>query len=471
MTRLAPLIDPVVAALIADTEALGDLAERYGSPLNVVFPQVFTANVAAFRELLNSYRLRHRIFYAHKANQSRSLIRAAAQAGIGVDIASAGELAGARAGGVPPGRIEATGPKGEAMLRSALAHEGLVVNVDNLWELGKLAELAHRPVPVLLRMTGGRRTSRFGISPEQFTTAYEVIRARPDALDLLGVSFHLDTAEVAEKTAAVRTALELIEAAHLHGLAPRVLNIGGGYRQAYLADPAEFDAYVLELRQGLLGHGPALGWGGYTFGYHHDRTGTLRGTPVFHRYANAVPGVRFLQELLNTPLTGTHSIARVLQESLLELWIEPGKALADHAGITVATVQFTKQAADGGILVNLDLSRDDVTPSDQEVMLDPVLAYRGAAGDYDDTPCGVYLAGNLCLERDMISNHQVRLPRLPLPGDLVVFVNTAAYQMDLSASQALMHPRLPKVSALLRSGRFTVTPDGEDACSTTTSPT
>jgi diaminopimelate decarboxylase len=316
-------------------------------------------------------------------------------------------------------------------------------------------------------MAGGRRISRFGMPPGQFATAYELIRRRADALDLLGVSFHLDTAEVAEKAAAVRAALDLIEAAHAHGLAPRVLNIGGGYRQAYLADPGEFDQYVLELRRGLLGRGPALGWGGYTFGYQHDRAGTLHGTPVFHRYANAVPGVRFLAELLDTPLIGTHSVARVLQENLLELWIEPGKALADHAGVTLATVQFTKEAADGSILVNLDLGRDDLTPSDQEVMLDPVVIYRTAA---DEVPCGVYLAGNLCLERDMISNHQIRLPRLPRPGDLFVFVNTAAYQMDLSASHALMHPRLPKVSALLRGGRFTLRPDGGDECCTTTSP-
>jgi diaminopimelate decarboxylase len=63
----------------------------------------------------------------------------------------------------------------------------------------------------------------------------------------------------------------------------------------------------------------------------------------------------------------------------------------------------------------------------------------------------------------MVSNHLVRLPRLPEPGDLLVFVNTAAYQMDLSASEALMHPRAPKVAAVRRDGRFVIVPDGVDA--------
>jgi cysteine synthase/rhodanese-related sulfurtransferase len=125
-----------------------------------------------------------------------------------------------------------------------------------------------------------------------------------------------------------------------------------------------------------------------------------------------------------------------MRDNLLELWIEPGKALVDHAGVTLASVEFVKPASDGSVLVNLDLSRDAITPADQEVMVDRVVIYRGLPDAYDDKPCGVFFAGNLCLERDMVYNHKTWLEKLPLPGDLVVFVNTAAYQMDLSASQA-----------------------------------
>jgi diaminopimelate decarboxylase len=467
MAGLTPLAGPVAAALLAEPAALGALVGEYGSPVNVVFPQVLASNAAAFTELLSAYRIGHRVFYAHKVNQSRALLTAALHAGLDVDVASAGELANARDCGFAADRIEATGPKGDALLRSVL--DGVTINVDNLWELGRITELANRRIPVLLRMTGGRRISRFGIAPVEFAQALDLVCEHPDRVDLLGVAFHLDTGDVGEKARAVEQALELIEAAYARGLTPRVLDIGGGFRQAYLADADTFDAYVRELKQGLAGQGPGMAWGGYTFGYHHDRQGALRGTPVFHRYTGTQPGTESLRELLDMPLPGDRTIAQVLQENLLELWIEPGKALADHAGLTVATVQFSKPASDGSLLVNLDLSRDDVTPSDQEVMLDPVVVYRGAAGDYDDRPCGVYLAGNLCLERDMISNHLIRLPRLPVPGDLVVFVNTAAYQMDLSASQALMHPRLAKIAAVRRDDGFHWVRDGGGPCSTTTS--
>ncbi|WP_422742599.1 alanine racemase [Micromonospora sp. WMMD754] len=465
MAGLRPRLTAPTSALLDRPDVLFDLTARHGTPANVVFPQVLSDNVEAFRHALDGYRLPYRIFYAHKANQSRTLVRAAHDAGIDIDVASAGELAHARECGFPDDRIEVTGPKGERLLRRLVDPAGPVVNIDNLWELHRVTELAARPVPVLLRLSGGRRVSRFGMTPEQFDDAFTLIRSRLDAVDLRGVSFHLDTADVDEKLHTVDVALRLVERAHTYGLTPRVVNIGGGFRQAYLAAPDEFDAYVGELRRGLLGRGPRLGWGDYTFGYQVDRIGALRGTPVFHRYANATPGVRQLRELLDRPLTGGRTVAETIGESMLELWTEPGKALVDGAGLTVAAVEFTKRAPDGSILVTLDLSRDMLTPADQEVMLDPIVLYRGTP---DNGPCEVFLAGNLCLERDMVSNHLVRLPALPRPGDLMVFVNTAAYQMDLSAAPALMHPRPPKVAVRVTGDDFTVSTDGDEECSTTT---
>lgn len=53
---------------------------------------------------------------------------------------------------------------------------------------------------------------------------------------------------------------------------------------------------------------------------------------------------------------------------------------------------------------------------------------------------GAYLLGNLCLEADLLSRRAVRLPRRPVPGDLLAFVNTAGYFMDFNADHALHQP-------------------------------
>ena len=307
-------------------------------------------------------------------------------------------------------------------------------------------------------------------------------------MDFLGLSFHLDTSEAGEKILAADDCLRLFEQACAAGLAPRVLDIGGGFRQAFVEDAAAFDAYVQALKDGLTGRGRPLTWAGNTLGYRFE-DGRVQGVPVFHKYANRVTGSESLGQLLDAALPGQggRRTAQVLCENMIELWLEPGKSLVDQAGVTLASVEFTKEAADGSMLVHLDLSRDKICPAGQEVMLDPVLIYRSApdpSPDGPDNPAvrpgqrqGVFLGGNLCLERDMIFNHLTFVERLPGPGDIVAFVNTAAYQMDLSASEALMQRRAAKVAVESGDHGFAAhadRPEGlkeeETRCFTPTSP-
>ncbi|MFD3507972.1 decarboxylase [Nocardia sp. NPDC058666] len=454
-------LHPLVAAFLAEQVGVREMLRRFGSPVHLVFPQVFTDNLAALHGVLDGRSMRYRICYAHKVNRSAAFVRTAAHAGIAVDVASAQELRSAVGAGFAPELIEVTGPKGAAMLRTALA-AGVTINVDNLWELATLAEVVApgSAVPVLLRVSGfsGSSPSRFGIDLRDAGTALDLLVRFREGLRLLGFAFHLDTAATTERVTAVGDCLELIERAYAHGLAPTVLDIGGGLRQVFTADAQGYHAYDHALRVGLLGRGPAMHWGNNTFGY-HVADGMVHGGPVFHKYANTETAPALLAELLDSPLPGHggRALGAVLADNLLELWLEPGKALVDHAGITVAQVEFVKQAGNGATLVHLDLSRDTVTAADQEVLIDPiVLSEEG-----ESEPAGVYFAGHLCLERDLITQRQVRVSRIPEPGDPVVFANTAAYHMDLSAAQASMHPVPAKVAVLHRDGRFVLCPDAD----------
>ncbi|MGW4249630.1 decarboxylase, partial [Nocardia sp. NPDC004722] len=309
---------------------------------------------------------------------------------------------------------------------------------------------------------GGTPVSRFGVPLARVDAVLKVLAAERERIEFRGFAFHLDSGEPAERVRAVESCLELTERAYEVGLTPSVLNIGGGFRQVFTADATAFDAYVHALRESLLGRGEPMTWGGNTFGFHLE-DGAVHGTPVFHKYANTVDAARMLADLLDTGLEshGGRGLAAVAAENLLEVWLEPGKSLVDHAGITVARVEFVKETADGSTLVNLDLSRDTVTPADQEVMVDPILvaAHGSAERPADSGAVGVFLAGRLCLERDLIANHKVWLPRCPAPGDFLVFPNTAAYHMDLSAARASMHSVPPKLAVVQRSGTFRVCRD------------
>ncbi|MEV6280041.1 decarboxylase [Nocardia sp. NPDC051832] len=499
---LPPKIHPLVRAFLDTRDAVDETLVRFGSPVHLVFPQVYAENLKRLRSVLEREVPRHRICYAHKVNRSRAFVRTAEHAGASVDVASPQELASAVGAGFGTMRIEATGPKGEVFLRD-LIDCGATINVDNLWELRRIAELAgeHARVPVLLRVSGflGTPVSRFGVPLPHLDRAFDLLSAHRSRISLLGFAFHIDSGETAERVRAIDACLALIEQAYGYGLSPTVLDIGGGFRQVFTADAAAFDGYVHALREALLGRGEPMTWSSNTFGYHLDG-GVVHGTPVFHKYANTVAAHRMLSDVLTAPLErhGGRTVAQVAADNLLDLWIEPGKALVDHAGVTVARVVFVKELADGTVLVNLDLSRDSVTPADQEVMVDPVIlagsarargpapranahlpgtAHPGGATvtplrASSDTspvltpvaesgPVGVYFAGRLCLERDMITNHKVWLPECPHPGDLVIFPNTAAYHTDLSAAPASMHPLPAKLAVVLRAGSFQVCRDGD----------
>ncbi|ONM49740.1 Y4yA family PLP-dependent enzyme [Nocardia donostiensis] len=456
---------PLVRAYLDDPIALAAVLARYGSPVHLVFPQVFADNLDALRAVFDDHPVGYRICYAHKVNKSQAFVRTAAAAGIAVDVASPQELASAGRAGFPPDRIEVTGPKGEAFLRQ-LTGSGVTVNIDNLWELQTLAELVGdvAPVPVLLRVSGftGTQVSRFGVPLRQVGAALKILSRYRDRLTFLGPAFHLDSGETSDRLRAVGACLTLVEQAYEHGLSPSVLDIGGGLRQVFTADADEFDRYVLALRAALTGRGEPMSWGNNTFGYQIDGA-KVRGTPVFHKYANTVAAQRMLADLLAAPLEGHggRSVAQVAADNLLDIWVEPGKALVDHAGATVARVEFVKEAADGSVLVAVDLSRDSVTPADQEVMVDPLVLPGERPPSAAGAPVGVYFAGRLCLERDLITNHKVWLPWLPRPGDLVVFPNTAGYHMDLSAAGAAMHPLPEKVAVSTDGAAFRMCPDAD----------
>ncbi|MGY2091506.1 MULTISPECIES: type III PLP-dependent enzyme domain-containing protein [Nocardia] len=463
-------LHPIVRDFLDSPDAVADTLTKFGSPVHLVFPQVFSENLVRLRSPLQRSLPGHRICYAHKVNQSRAFVRTAERAGVAIDVASSHELSSALGAGFDRARIEVTGPKGEAFLRD-LVQRGVTINVDNLWELRRIAELADGPaeIPLLLRVSGfdPGQVSRFGVPVSHVEQAFDLLSAQRGRIAFLGFAFHLDSGDLGERVRAVDACLRLIEQAYDRGLSPSVLDIGGGFRQVFTADAERFDAYVLALRESLLGRVEPMSWGSNTFGY-HVAGGAVHGTPVFHKYANTVSADRMLADLLGSPLEwhGGRTVAQVVGDNLLEVWLEPGKALVDHAGLTVATVEFVKEVADGSVLVHVDLSRDSVTPADQEVMVDPIVLPRTGVGldhtgENTEGPVGVYFAGRLCLERDLITNHKVWLPTRPQPGDPVVFPNTAAYHMDLSAATASMHPLPAKLAVTQGSGGFRVVRDAD----------
>lgn len=184
--------------------ALDQVARKRGTPLYAYSADRIRQNLRRLSSALRRRRVRHRIFYALKANRFRPLLGVIRDTGMcGVDVCSPGELLLARRAGFPEEAISYTGTSASdddlAVIRR---FPRIAVNCDSLSMLRRIGRLQPgRPVGLrvnpeigfgwhgkrLLRYSGGR-PSKFGIYRQQFAEALEV--AASHRLRVEGIHFH-----------------------------------------------------------------------------------------------------------------------------------------------------------------------------------------------------------------------------------------------------------------------------------------
>lgn len=403
-----------------------ELSYGLGGPYHLLLPDRFDANAASFTAVLRDTGVEGRVYYAKKANKAAVWMDRCALSATGVDVASSGELRDALGHGVRGEHIVVTGPaKADALLRVAVL-QGCLIAVDALDELERLlaqARAVARPARVLLRrLPPAQPHSRFGLADGAWEAALARCAAAGETVVVMeGFSFHL--AGYATEPRA-RLACELVEAcltARGTGLRADRISIGGGFAVDY-TDAGHWARYL----------------GGQRPGQYH--AGKSFEAADFYPYHSPVAGADALRAVLTT-----HDLADRLRTAGVALLLEPGRALLARAGCTVFRVQGVKDRGDYGIVTvdgtSLSLSEQWF---DSEYLPDPVLlpATVRPAGE---GPYAAAVGGASCLESDMVTWRKVVLPARPHPGDLLVYPNTAGYQMDSNESPFHELPLPPKV--------------------------
>ncbi|MFJ9813582.1 diaminopimelate decarboxylase [Streptomyces sp. NPDC101158] len=193
--------------------------------------------------------------FAVKACPLVPVLRLLHEAGLGVEVASPGELALARAAGVPPTRTVLDSPaKTPAELRQALAL-GIAVNADNLQELERLdALVASAPTasPLGIRvnpqvgagsigaLSTATATSKFGVALRDEGAREAVVRAYLDRPWLTRLHTHTGSQGVplALMAEGVGTAYALAEEINAKAGRQQIdtLDIGGGLPVNFASD-------------------------------------------------------------------------------------------------------------------------------------------------------------------------------------------------------------------------------------------
>ncbi|MFE6838905.1 diaminopimelate decarboxylase [Streptomyces sp. NPDC057705] len=327
--------------------------------------------------------------FAVKAAPLVPVLRLLADAGLGCEVASPGELALARAAGVPAGRTVLDSPaKTAAELREALAL-GIAVNADNPQELARLdALVAQAPTgaPIGLRInpqTGAgtidalstaTSTSKFGIALRDPGAREWLVRAYLDRPWLTRLHVHSGSQGVP---------LPLIAEGvrELHALAEEI-NAAAGRRQVDTLD---------------------IG-GGLPVNFASDEQ-----TPRFAEYVSA------LREAAPALFSGAYGLVTEFGRSLL----------AKH-GLVLARVEYTKTTGSRPIALThagVQLAtRTAYAPAAWPVR---ILPYDAKGAPKTGDPVAQDVAGPACFAGDLLATAR-ELPLLS-PGDLIGVPDTGAY--------------------------------------------
>ena len=346
------------------------------------------------------------IFYASKAFTSSRFIKLIVNEGMGVDVASEGELRVALAGGCKPENIVFHGNnKSLDELAFALDNKVGLFAVDSFFEIARLAQLANErnlKPNVLVRVTAGieahthefvataHEDQKFGFSLAS-GDADEAVRrvVKDENLHLFGLHSHIGSQIFDNKgfeVAATRLAELALRIVKEHNVQIEMLNLGGGMGIAYVDSdaPLAIEAMSSELVDIVY------------------RLFTANGL--------AMPQLAF----------------------------EPGRAIVGPSMITLYTVGTTKKvelengekrtyvAVDGGMSDNIRTAlygaQYSVTLASRLSKADPMLAR---------------IVGKHCESGDIIIR-DCYLPNDLVPGDLIAVAATGAYNRSMSSQYNLV---------------------------------
>ncbi|MFC9229694.1 alanine racemase [Streptomyces decoyicus] len=417
---------------VLDSGLLHELSYAFGGPFHFLLPHRFDANLAAFRSALSDAGAEGRVYYAKKANKAAVWMERCAAHQAGVDVAGVGELREALGHGVRGENIVVTGPaKSDELLRLALL-QGCLIAVDALDELDLLITLALtgqvRPARLLLRrLPPAQSHSRFGLTAAEVETALDRCVRAGEAVRMEGFSFHLSGYATQPRADLAGELVDLCLKARVLGLQADRISIGGGFAVDY-SSAGHWHTFLAEQKP-----------------EHYHAKKTFQ-TADFYPYHSPVAGADALRTILDTvPEGGQATLAARLKETGTLLMMEPGRALLDGAGATVFCIQGVKDR-DGYQILTVDGTSLSLSEQwfNSEYLPDPQLVTPTGRPDGDEAhpACA---GGASCLESDMVTWRKVPFPARPRVGDLLVYPNTAGYQMDSNESPFHDLPLPPKV--------------------------
>ncbi|MFT8836909.1 diaminopimelate decarboxylase [Liquorilactobacillus satsumensis] len=398
MTKLSEAIEINEAGHLAvgGVDSL-KLAAKYGTPLIAYDVAQIKAQIRRFKQAFIAAKVPYRVTYASKAFSALAMYQLISKEGLGCDVVSGGELYAALKGGMPPEKIEFHGNnKLPAELEMAVAAKIGCIVVDNFQEIAFLKQiLAEKDATaaVVLRVapgieaethkyiSTGQENSKFGfdVRSGQAEKALKEMLAEP-RMNVRGVHCHIGSQIFAAKgfLMAVQKMVSLLKDWHeKYDFTAELLNLGGGF-----------------------------------------------GT----RYTDAdepLPANEFVSQII----TAVKEQITAAKLKFPEIWIEPGRALAGEAAVTLYTVGSRKDVEGVCHFVSVDGGMgDNIRPALYQAKYEAVVANKPRALKEQI----VTVVGKYCESGDIL----VRDALLPIthPSDILAVLSTGAYGYTMASN-------------------------------------
>jgi diaminopimelate decarboxylase len=373
------------------------IAQTYGTPVYVYDRQIIEETMQEFADSFVSKKFQGKPAYASKAFSCKAMLQLAKQFGLGADVVSLGELETAKRAGMDMGEVVFHGNnKSACELQKALEYQTGLIVIDSLQEamlLDALAQAAQRKQDVLVRINPGidahthkyiqtaNLDSKFGISIADETSLQELakILKNSGALNFKGFHAHIGS-QIFEPESFVKETGVVCEFAKAfedtYQMPVTVLDLGGGFGVRYT--DADKPAKVKDVCTLL---------------------------------------VKALEEQIDQ-----------LDLHLEKVIIEPGRAIAAPAGLTLYTVGFSKMAGEKQyVFVDGGMS-DNIRPALYQAAYDADIATNMDAPKSEE----VCIAGKCCESGDVLIEKTMLQPSHL--GDILAVYTTGAYGYSMASN-------------------------------------
>ena len=251
-------------AMIIGGKSAIEIVEEFGSPVYVIDEARVRENYqkiyGAFSRFMDT-----RIHYACKANTNLALLRVLEQEGSGIDAVSIGEIRTCLKAGFTPDRIMYTGVNVSDEELKEVADLGVMINIDSVSEMERLAEIAPQH-EVSFRVTPGvgsghsdkvitgNKGAKFGIPLNEVINTYA--RAKDLGFKIKGIHAHIGSGgqDVEKFTDMIEVLINLVNEIKGLGIDLEFIDMGGGIGVPYKPQEEEMDvqelaSYVTDLIQ------------------------------------------------------------------------------------------------------------------------------------------------------------------------------------------------------------------------------